>query len=232
MQRRSTIGSIILGMVLLIGVPTAWYLARPAQTVGDPDAFASAPVAREPDTSAPADEALPAEDDSASDVEPAVQLRAGELKGPIRHVTRPDRIAIPTIGVDAQVVAVGLEDDGTMEIPVDVATIGWFEPGVRPGQPGTAVLAGHVDSRTQGRGAFFDLRDLDVEDVVVTTGEDGQPQEWRVVARTRFLKDELPTADLFTREGDPRLVLITCGGAFDATARSYTDNIVVYAVPA
>jgi hypothetical protein len=232
MQRRSTIGSIILGMVLLIGVPTTWLLTRPAETVGDPDAFASAPVDREPATSAPADEVLPADDDPASDVEPAVQLRAGELKGPIRHVTRPDRIAIPTIGVDAQVVAVGLEDDGTMEIPVDVATIGWFEPGVRPGQPGTAVLAGHVDSRTQGRGAFFDLRDLDVEDVVVTTGEDGQPQEWRVVARTRFLKDELPTADLFTREGDPRLVLITCGGAFDATARSYTDNIVVYAVPA
>jgi hypothetical protein len=228
MQRSSAIGSTILGVVLLIGVPAVWYLTRPAETVGEAS-FADAPDDQGSAAPAPADDAAAP---AALDPGPARQLRVGELKGPIRHVARPQRIAIPTIGVDAEVVAVGLEDDGTMEIPADVTTVGWFEPGVRPGQPGTAVLAGHVDSRTQGPGAFFALRDLDVDDVVVTTAEDGQPQRWRVVTRTRFAKDQLPIDELFTREGDPRLVLITCGGSFDATARSYSDNIVVSAVPA
>jgi sortase (surface protein transpeptidase) len=228
MPRSSAIGSTILGMVLLIGVPTAWYLTRPAETVGEAS-FTDAPADQGPAAPASAAEAAAS---AALESGPARHLQVGELRGPIQHVARPHHIAIPTIGVDAEVVAVGLEDDGTMEIPADVATIGWFEPGVRPGQRGTAVLAGHVDSRAQGPGAFFALRDLDVDDVVVTTGEDGQPQRWRVVSRTRFAKEQLPIDELFTRHGDPRLVLITCGGSFDATARSYSDNIVVSAVPA
>jgi hypothetical protein len=147
----------------------------------------------------------------------------------------PLLVRIPAISVDAVTVPVGLEVDGSMEIPSDVATIGWYEPadglGVRPGQTGTAVLAGHVDSRTQGAGAFYSLRDLAVGDRIEVVHEDGTTSTWRITKVTQYRKDELPIEEVFVWSGPPRLALITCGGAFDWTARSYTDNLVVYAEP-
>ena len=147
----------------------------------------------------------------------------------------PALLRIPAIGVEASTVPVGLEPDGAMEIPVDVSTIGWYEPGegvgVAPGQVGTAVLAGHVDSRTQGAGAFYHLRDLAVGDEVVVEHADGTSSTWRVTEIIQYPKDELPIDEVFVWDGPPRLALITCGGAFDWTVRSYTDNIVVHAEP-
>lgn len=141
----------------------------------------------------------------------------------------PSSIAIPSIGVDNPIVSVGLNPDNSMEIPHDVQTIGWYEPtGVLPGDEGTAVMAGHVDSRSQGAGAFFDLRHLELEDEITLT-HDGVEQTWRVTARRNYDKNEIPLEDIFIDHGEPRLVLITCGGEFDQTARSYKDNIVVYA---
>jgi LPXTG-site transpeptidase (sortase) family protein len=219
-MRRSTAISALVGALLLVGSPAVWYLTQPASSVGDLEAFDASPTTAVDEPPA-----------ATSPDEPAQTFTISELRGPLVTIAPPDRIAIPAIGVDAPIVPVALEPDGTMEIPENVATIGWFEPGVRPGQRGSAVLSGHVDSRTQGRGAFFDLEDLDVGDEV-TIATTGGPQRWQVAARQRFAKNELPIAELFTREGDPRLVLITCGGEFDAGARSYSDNVVVIAVPA
>jgi sortase (surface protein transpeptidase) len=147
-------------------------------------------------------------------------------------VAVPTSLAIPAIGVDTEAVHVGLEDDGGMEIPEDVTTVGWYELGVAPGEDGSAVIAGHVDSRTQGRGAFFDIGQLDVGDEASVDHEDGTTSDWVVVGRTSYPKDEAPLPELFRRGGDPQLALITCGGEFDAGARSYTDNIVVLLEPA
>jgi sortase (surface protein transpeptidase) len=141
-------------------------------------------------------------------------------------------VTIPAIGVDSRTVDVGLEDDGSMEIPEDVATVGWYELGVAPGEDGSAVLAGHVDSRTQGRGAFFDLRALEVGDAAEVAHADGSTSRWEVTGRTSYPKDEAPLPELFRRGGEPQLTLITCGGDFDADARSYTDNVVVVLAPA
>lgn len=146
----------------------------------------------------------------------------------------PLHVRIGTIAVDAPIVPVGLEDDGAMEIPNRVARIGWYDPdglGVAPGQTGTAVLAGHVDSRSQGRGALFHLRDLRVGETIEVDLEDGAVQLWRITDIVQYPKDVLPLKDVFTWAGPPRLVLITCGGEFDRTVRSYTDNLVVYAEP-
>jgi sortase (surface protein transpeptidase) len=147
-------------------------------------------------------------------------------------VAVPVSLALPTLGVDTPAVHVGLEDDGSMEIPEDVTTVGWYELGVAPGEAGSAVIAGHVDSRTQGRGAFFDIGQLDVGDEATVTHDDGATSEWRVTGRTTYPKDEAPLPELFRRGGDPQLVLITCGGDFDAGARSYADNVVVLLEPA
>ena len=144
----------------------------------------------------------------------------------------PLQVRIGTISVDAPIVPVGLEEDGAMEIPDRAAEIGWYDPdglGVRPGATGTAVFAGHVDSRSQGRGALYHLRDLQVGEIIEVDLDDGSVQRWLVTELNQYPKDVLPLTEVFTWAGPPRLVVITCGGEFDRTARSYTDNIVVYA---
>ena len=173
--------------------------------------------------------------DASTAIAPVVPPPAPEPEPVEEWRSAPLAVRIPAIQVDATTVPVGLEVDGSMEIPSDVATIGWYEPaeglGVTPGQSGTSVLAGHVDSRTQGAGAFYDLRDLRVGDLIEIAHEDGSTSTWRITRVTQYPKDELPIDEVFVWTGPPRLALITCGGAFDWTARSYTDNLVVYAEP-
>jgi sortase (surface protein transpeptidase) len=100
-----------------------------------------------------------------------------------------------------------------------------------PGEQGTAVIAGHVDSRTQGRGAFWPLRELRPGDVIEVVHEDGTSTRWRVDEVVRYPKTDIPIEDIFTFDGDERLALITCGGEFDRSAGAYLDNYVVMASP-
>lgn len=214
--RRSRL--LLIGAAALVGAASlAWDATRPApvvETVGEVPPPIAAPAP------APAPDPVP------------VVVRGAD----------PVSISIPAIGVTAApIVPVGLEDDGDMEIPEDVAVLGWYEPsalfpdfpGVVPGAPeGTAVLSGHVDSRSQGRGVFYDLRLLDLGDEIEVVHADGSITRFVVTGRTSYGKQEIPLADIFLWGGEPRLALITCGGEFDRTARSYTDNIVVLAVPA
>lgn len=220
--------AVALGVALIAGTPVAWQVTRPPATVGEVPA--PAPQPEEPDvvpTGGPAGSAPPVVTTG------AVEVRSGTLEDSGLIATpAPARLRIPAIGVDAEVVPVGQSEPGVMEVPSDVSTVGWYEPGVTPGRNGSAVLAGHVDSRTQGAGAFFDLRRLDVDDTIEIIDADGGVQRWIVVARTTFPKDELVDQRLFARDGDPRLVLVTCGGPFDAGSSSYRDNVVVHAVPA
>ncbi|MGM0619117.1 MAG: sortase domain-containing protein [Actinomycetota bacterium] len=230
--------SVLAGLLLLVGAPTAWYQSQPPATVGD-IAASTAPGeavasesepgerARTPEQRAPAPELGPW--GQALVPEPPARIPAAPEPEP---VTAPVALRLPGLGVTAPLDPVGLEPDGAMEIPHDIRRVGWYEPGVLPGSPnGTAVLSGHVDSREQGRGALWDLKAMDVGDEVTIEHEDGRNSTWRVEARTSYLKEQLPIGDIFTRFGDPRLVLITCGGEFDRSARRYTHNIVVYAVP-
>jgi hypothetical protein len=223
-----------VGLTLLVGAPLTWSATQPAATVGELPSPISSPT-EATDTADPAPDAASAiEGSAATSSGSASSFSTGEVKGALTpRPAPPVHLRIDRIGVDHPIVPVGLEADGTMEIPEDVLELGWYEPGVRPGEDGSAVLSGHVDSRTQGRGAFFELGRLDVDDLVMVTTRDGSEQQWRVVARTRYPKDELPIEELFVWGGDEqRLVLITCGGDFDRATRHYTDNVVVHAVPA
>lgn len=148
--------------------------------------------------------------------------------------TKPAGLVIETLGVAMPVVAVGLEDDGAMEIPEDVMTAGHYNPdgmGVMPGSPGTAVFAAHVDSRKQGRGALYELSTLTVNDLIGVADPDGTTRMWRVTEVVTYRKEVLPLDALFTFAGPSRIAVITCGGEFDRSARSYSHNIVVLAEP-
>ncbi|MEJ2862018.1 class F sortase [Actinomycetospora flava] len=146
----------------------------------------------------------------------------------------PVRVRAGTVGLDAAVIPVGVRDDGQMAVPERVAEVGWYRFGPAPGAPaGSAVLAGHVDDRVQGEGAFADLGDLRPGDEVTVQGPGG-PDDI-VVHRVREVrtssKEALPLADLFRETGPAQLALVTCDGPFDTEARSYRDNLVVLAGP-
>jgi hypothetical protein len=144
----------------------------------------------------------------------------------------PIRVDLPQHAVTAPVVPIGLDAQGGLAVPDLPTTVGWWTPSALPGgSAGTTVLAGHVDSRVAGLGAFAVLRTVAVGDAVTVHGADGRTVGYRVVARHEYVKARLPVADIFAAGGPPRLVLITCGGAFDTTTRNYEDNVVVYAVP-
>ncbi|MEJ8278490.1 class F sortase [Pseudonocardia spirodelae] len=143
----------------------------------------------------------------------------------------PAVLDLPARGISAPVDAVGTGPAGGMVVPEQVRTVGWWAPGVLPGgAAGSAVIAGHVDSRTQGVGFLSVLPQLAAGEPVVVRGVDGRGAAYRVVARREYGKHDLPR-DVFRRDGDPQLVLITCGGVFDPARGSYESNIVVYAVP-
>jgi hypothetical protein len=145
----------------------------------------------------------------------------------------PARILAPTVGIDAAIVGVGVLPDGLLDVPPDPKVIGWWRDGARPGDAaGGVVLDGHVDSAALGVGWFARLRELAVGDAVEVRGEGGGSRRYVVDARREYPKAALPAAEVFAQTGAERLVLITCGGAFDAATRHYADNIVVYATPA
>jgi hypothetical protein len=165
---------------------------------------------------------------------PAIQVASARLADRRSEPAgaRPDRVRISSIGVDAAVISVGIDQLTTrMQVPADISKVGWYRFGPSPGGPGSALLVGHVDSSALGAGVFFRLRDLPVDAIVVVDFTDGSIARFRVVGRRSYPKDDLPTR-LFARSGNPVLTLITCGGAFDRTTGHYEDNVVVYAVPA
>jgi LPXTG-site transpeptidase (sortase) family protein len=161
--------------------------------------------------------------------EPATSVATTTTEAP-EPASLPQRLQIPVLGVDAPVVPVGLESDGTMQIP-GATESGWYWPGARPGaSEGSAVIAAHVDYAGQ-RGVFFDLRQLEVGSEVSVVDDQGATLRYVVTERFQVDKDLLPIDELFRVNGSSTLTLITCGGAFDSGARSYNDNIVVRAVP-
>ena len=141
----------------------------------------------------------------------------------------PESLAIAAIGVSAEVVGIGLES-ATNELQVpDIEHVGWYELGANPGDAGSAVLVGHVDGDGQ-EGVFFRLGELVPGDLITVNDPTGA-HDFRVTGREQVAKPAL-SAELFSRAGPPRLVLITCGGAFDEASGHYLDNVVVVATPA
>jgi hypothetical protein len=109
--------------------------------------------------------------------------------------------------------------------------VGWWAAGTSPGAvAGTVVLAGHVDSARYGVGLLATLAALRLDDEVVVADRLGRHHAYRVTARHSYPKRDLP-AEAFATDGPHRLVLITCGGAFDPSTGHYAENVVVTAEP-
>ncbi|AEV84370.1 peptidase C60 sortase A and B [Actinoplanes sp. SE50] len=153
----------------------------------------------------------------------------GELtSGPLMSTSKPTRVVIPALDVDVPLTGLGRQADGTMQVPTDARTVGWYTGAPTPGSLGPAVLAGHVDYRKQP-GTFHRLTDLKPGDSIDVDREDGSVAMFAVVKVERYAKAEFPTDAVYGAINRAGLRLITCGGDFDSTAGHYEDNIVVYA---
>jgi sortase (surface protein transpeptidase) len=144
------------------------------------------------------------------------------------HQAAPIRVRIPRIGVSSGLQRLGLNRDGTIEIPSDWDTAGWYAGGAKPGQPGPAVILGHVDSKV-GPAVFYRLRELRAGDRILVDQSDGDTAEFVVKRIQQIDKNRFPTDDVYFPTLKPMLSLVTCGGAFDTSVGHYRDNIIVYA---
>ncbi|WP_433787115.1 class F sortase [Actinomycetospora sp. CA-101289] len=148
-----------------------------------------------------------------------------------RDAVRPTGLVVPAADVDAgRLLDLGVDGAGALQAPPGPQDVGWFAGGAVPGEAGPSVLVGHVDS-WRGPGVFWRLRDLRAGDAVDVPRSDGTVAHFVVDAVERFDKDAFPSERVYGPTAGPSLRLVTCGGAFDRSTRSYVDNVVVFASP-
>src|SRR5918998_713546 len=205
MARSQVLGAGALAVGVLVGAACAASDEVPAGPAGSDRPAAEAPAAS-----------------------PAPPRGAGSpATGPIRPL--PPAAPLPAVEERPYPTSLAVEGLGGMDIPA-VDQVGWYRFGARPGDEGTSVLAAHV-AYDGVDGVFRRLADLSEGDAVRVRFADGTERAFAVTAVARYPKTDLP-ADVWRRAGAPELVLVTCGGEFDASSRGYEDNVVVYAAPA
>lgn len=156
---------------------------------------------------------------------PPMRSNTKPIEGP-----QPVGLEIASIGIeDGAVIGVGVDAEGSFDVPTHYE-VGWYKYGPTPGQFGSAVLAAHVVLNGTD-GVFRHLADLKAGDDVKIHFDDGSTEEFTILGLDQYAKAELPLGEIFRRDGDPQLVLITCGGEYDPATNGYRDNIVAFAAP-
>ena len=139
----------------------------------------------------------------------------------------PKFVRLPTIGATSELIELGLEVDGSLQVPEDFSVAGWYVGGVVPGEPGPAIIAGHLDSYV-GPGIFSKLGLMKVGDPINVTREDGSVVQFTTTRIDQYPKKLFPSELVYGETKDAEIRLITCGGKFNRINGAYTDNIVVY----
>src|SRR5215471_3801651 len=205
-NRRLRIGALGLAGVVTVGLAGAVFAIRELSPTPGPAKATAAAVGG------------PAVPKAASSVTPEPKSSA--------RAAPPARLSIPVLGVDADVEAVGVDGQGRMGTPSRPEHVGWYRQGAAPGQPGNAVIDGHLDW-TSGPAVFWQLHRLRVGDEAFVSGSDG--------TRLRFVVDSVSTIaydanvdGLFVTLGPPSLTLLTCTGAWDRQRATYLQRLVVH----
>lgn len=214
---RSRPGRLLLAVTLMAMAATACGVADDSDATAAPPSPRTSGSPRDA-TDIPVPRAT-APDPSAS---PATRATAGMV------ASAPAGLQIPSIGVDSELVDLGLQTDGTLEVPAEGFPAGWYTGAPTPGELGPAIIAGHVDWAGQP-GVFFELRELSPGADIAVTRQDGSTARFRVTRVEQFAKEAFPTQAVYGDLDHAGLRLITCGGSFDPQMRSYVDNLVVFA---
>jgi len=179
--------------------------------------------ARQPEPSPAA--SASAQDRAASGVNAAGGFRS--VRG-YRATPVPVRIEVPSIGVASTLQRLGRAPDRTVQVPSRWEVAGWYAGGTRPGDPGSAVILGHVDS-TSGPAVFYRLSELRRGDTVTIRRADGSSVRFVVQRTEQYPKDRFPTDEVYYPTLTPALRLVTCGGQFDHATGHYRSNVIVFA---
>jgi sortase (surface protein transpeptidase) len=141
-------------------------------------------------------------------------------------------LTIPAIRVQTALLELGLNPDGSLQVPPHgphYGDAGWYRYSPTPGSVGPSVIVGHVDSAHGGPSVFFHLADLLPGDEVQVSRADGSVATFTVDAVVRYHKAQFPTASVYSNTDYAALRLITCGGPIDPKTHHYRDNTVVFA---
>lgn len=141
----------------------------------------------------------------------------------------PVRLLIPSIGVNAKVEQVGKKADGSMGTPSTFGDVAWYAPGQAPGEPGNAVIDGHVDNALTTAGVFMHLSQIALGDTIEVLNASGTPMSFTVNNIEEYPVNSAPAASIFATTGPSQLVLITCDGTWVPSAKSFDQRLVVFA---
>ncbi len=149
---------------------------------------------------------------------------------PLEGATMPSpiRIDVASIDVSAALGKVGLNSDGTIQVPGDWNQPAWYVGSPPPGAVGPAVIVGHLDSYV-APAVFWNLHTLQPGAAIVITRSDGTRLTFTVTNVIEYQQSAFPTQTVYGQTADPELRLITCGGTYEIAHRSYDQNTVVFA---
>jgi hypothetical protein len=222
--RRTRILAVAGAVLLAAGVIAIVLALRGQQHAPQPPPSAASPVAVAPTHPTP-----PSSERSNPPATPATP--SPTTRGPILARSQPTHLSVPAIGVNSDLKKIGLTSSGQIQTPplARDSHAYWLDVSPTPGQLGPATIIGHVDSAANGPAVFFRLGDLRQRDKLYVTRADGIVALFEVERVVEYPKAHFPTHAVYGNTDNAALRLITCGGIFDPSIRSYESNIVVYA---
>jgi sortase A len=140
----------------------------------------------------------------------------------------PVRLTIPKIKVDALIEHAGVAPDGTMEVPKGPIDVAWFDLGPRPGENGSAVIAGHVGWKDNIQAAFDNLPTLSKGDKLYVEDEKGVITTFVVRELRMYDQNQNDSTVFASNDGKAHLNLISCEGVWNAISKSYSKRLVVF----
>ena len=161
--------------------------------------------------------------------QPATPTAAAEVEAAPPSESPIVSMAIPKFDIDAPIVVLGVDDNGVMETPDGPLNVAWYDFSARPGFGSNAVFSGHVDYYNYGPAVFWNLKDLEQDDIIELRLQDGTVYEYEIISRNQYKASDAPIAEIVGRTDAEVITLITCGGTFDPSVGQYDDRVVVRA---
>ncbi len=151
-----------------------------------------------------------------------------QQQNPVVVRKTPVRLIIPSLKIVTMSESVGMDQQGRMDVPKDVANVAWYQLGVKPGEVGNAVFAGHYDKPDGSPAVFYDLNQLQSGDELIVEDEDGKLLIFIVTEKRVVQLSEFPLQEVFGETEKKRVNLITCGGTWDKAKQEYSERTIIF----
>lgn len=161
-------------------------------------------------------------------ISPSVEITTTASPKQVTEVLIPERLVIPKLKIDANSESVGMDKQGRMDIPQQVTNVAWYNLGVKPGQKGNAVFAGHFDKPDGSPSVFYEINKLAKGDLIETSDINGKKLIFEVTETRVVDLNKFPLQEVFGETNKIRVNLITCGGKWDKEKKEYSERTIVF----